>query len=492
MTDEEVPARPEIDRALVDVTLTSPHGEVLGLLVEAALVASSMADADADAETSRLALREGPAELDGTVSGDLDATSEPAPPSPSEPDVPPKALAEVALEVVDPNLVLRAIPGTGRRVLGHLATALGLAVAAIVTAAAGANGSLYRMDGWGVAVLLAAFVALVTQALCALPTMRSPRPPTRLLLVSSALPFALAAFASAVVFPKVLRDFSVSGLRSYPTFLIIAATVGAAAFLASALALRASVHGLLALVPTSTTTAAVDRGAGGAAHAEGDPAHALERERAETRALFAVSTNVAAAIVVVAGLLVLGLPLSPTLAFFVLGTILLGLVARTHALGAFAVHHQSPSALRDRLAARVGPLPVFALGAGLLLGLSLAMGIRYQMLSFLTVADAETAALAAWHPTAHAAIVDRALLIVPLLLGALATAGFWLPPRLLPTPAAEPTSPRPSPERRLWIVAIVAAMLGAGLLLRMEDVYERRVAPQRERYLVAIDKVQPT
>jgi hypothetical protein len=79
-----------------------------------------------------------------------------------------------------------------------------------------------------------------------------------------------------------------------------------------------------------------------------------------------------------------------------------------------------------------------------------------------------------------------------LLLGALATAGFWLPPRLLPTPAAEPTSPRPSPERRLWIVAIVAAMLGAGLLLRMEDVYERRVAPQRERYLVAIDKVQPT
>jgi hypothetical protein len=512
------------DPGLVDVALSSPHGEAWGLFVEAALSATSMDDAEADAETARLALREGPEDHDRAMAGDvgaIDAASDASVGSreTKEPGAGAFALSgpgvpasNDATDAARAALSPRDVPGTGRRVAGHLAAALGLAFLAVGTAATSANGSLYRMDGWGVGVMLTAFVALITQGLAAYATMHAPRPPTKLLIASSALPFAVAAFASFAVFPRALRDFSTSGLRSYPTFLVLAGCVGAAAFLASALSLRASLRGLLTLVPavlaalaepaTSDEPSAAlitdaPPGLGdGLAPVSAAASVAEALERAETRALFALVASVAAGIVVVVAVLFFGLPMSSTLVFFVFGTTLLGLTARTHALGRGALEILPPSGLRERIAARLGPLPIFAAGASLLLGLSLAMGIRYEMLSYLSLADAESAALTGWSPTAHAAGLDRVLLALPPLLALLGTAGFWLPPRLLPTRAEArvplPPLAAPFPERRLWIAAIVAAVTCAGLLLRMEDLYERRVAPARERYLVQVAKDQPT
>lgn len=502
MTDE-TPAPVEIDNSLVDVAAMSPHGEALGLLVEAALTAGTMGEADDEAEATRLALREGLPDggLDCAVEGDPSAELEaPAPAlsdaASSSPATPTDPSVRGGVGGGQRDVVLASLaigpPNTGRRVGAHMLVSLGLAIAAMVTAAAGANGSLHRMDGWGVAVLFAALVALFAQIACAFPTMRSARPPTKLLLVSSALPFALAAFSSATVFPRVLRDTSANGLRAYPMFLIIAATVGAAAFVASALALRSSIVALLPLVPEAPAAASSNDDGGD--------------ERAETRALFAVLAGVGGAIAVLALLLVFGLPMNPTVAFYVLGAVLLGFAAQGYAQGKHAIENLAPSALRDRLVARVTPLPVFALGGGLLLGLSVAMGVRFQMLSYLSLSDAESAARASFLSTAHAVAIDRALLLAPLLFAALATAGFWLPAKVLPStevavvPALALPGDRAAPPvvsgdraaRRLWIVAIAGAMLGAGMLLRMEDLYERRIAPARDRYLVELEKSQPT
>lgn len=400
---------------------------------------------------------------DPTPSPDRLPASDPAPlpdglPS-ADPVAPP---ARPALAFPGPPPILDVPGGVGRGFL-HVLTAIALSAVAFAVAVNVANHSLGRMTDWASGVVFAGFIALVVQAIAGFPTLLASHPPSKVLVVSSALPFTIAALAAAIVFPQAIgRGGAVSAMEAYPAFVSIAALMSGTAFLASAIVVRASLVKLLAL-----------------------PGHpVLADESAEARGLLAAFASVGAAALLTALMLVLHLRLRSTFAYFVFATLLGAPLARQHGRAAGAVAVLAPSPLRDRLGPRIALLPVLYGAAVFLLGLAAAMTVRATMLAAL---------LGQGGGVSGPAGIDRALLLFPWALAFVASSSFWLPALLLPSvvpsvvPSVEPEASSsvrppivPAPGGRSVRIALGVAFVSTALLLRMEDAYERRVGATRE------------
>jgi hypothetical protein len=263
----------------------------------------------------------------------------------------------------------------------------------------------------------------------------------------------------------IRRGNGLMDLRAYPQFLCITATFSAAAFVAAALSSRAGLRCLLALSGTAA-------------------GQGLARdEAAESRALLAMLAGAGAAGTTLTAALLLQLPMTVALPAFLFVLLLGGSLAATHARASAAVASLDVlSPLRARLEPRVSLLRWAYTASVLSLSITLVMSMRASLL------DAMIDRRYGHGAGVGAAVIDRALLVGPWLLTLLGTASFWLPVLAMPRGpddgAALPTFPR---ARR---VGLVFALLSVALLLRMEDFYERRVAPARENLIAQEEKAK--
>lgn len=382
--------------------------------------------------------------------------------APAQPLDAPSPAAPVALPAAAPEPFQPAIyevPGATKSALLHAPLVFvfgGLGLALAVLLAEGSPDSWEPLVG---PVCVLGVLSGIVHFFAAFPTILAARPPTKTLLVSASFSFAFCALGATFYSRALRRMTNVSDLTGYPEIFCIAATFSATAFLGAAVASRTSLGCLLGL------------------RAPADP----RDEIAESRALLAMLTGVGAAATIFVACLLLRLPITPAVPALMVVTVLGGAIASRSALAeglARVLPEVSP--LRARLIPRISLSQHAFHGAAFLFSLVAAMSMRVALLkAILKRSYAHDAGLGA-------TLIDRPLLVLVMVLTIVASAPTWLPRLALPR-AAEGEPLVPARGRR---IALVFALISLGLLLRAEDVYERRVSSARDNLVVQVEKAR--
>lgn len=437
------PSLPAID----DLTPAPPSAAPLPLPVPPA---STAVDAAASIEGAPLPAAFGPAEVAVPVEGVVPTDAAAPVPAQTPAFVPLAAYAYTPSPIFD-------VPHGARAALLHVPLSIFLGALGLGLAAALADGGLGPFEPMVPLICGLGVLSGFVHVFASFPTILSAKPATKTLLVSSGLAFGAAALVGLLASTPLRRMGSgASQLRAYPEFFCIAASFSAAAYLATAVVARRSLRCLLLLRP------------------EGDPLD----EIADSRAMLAAVTGVAAAVLTLAIFLGLRLPLSHGVPAFLFMVVVGGAVARTQALSeGVALSLDDSSPLRARLVPRIALAQHAYVACAFLGSFVLAMSIRIGMLRAISYTRYGSGA------GISAATIDRALFVAIPFFTALATASFWIPKLAIPRESA--VTPLVAP--RGLRVALVLAVVSLGMLLRLEDVYDRRVSNARDE-LVAKDE----